>query len=103
VTGSLDAPVTAVIADAAGMTVAQRREHRYWEVTMTEKTEKTEKTPNAESEVKAEDERAAIRKAIDETEAPTRAEVKQPAKKPDVNAPAPGGDRKRREGSPPAK
>ncbi|HMH53869.1 MAG TPA: hypothetical protein VK548_26780 [Candidatus Acidoferrum sp.] len=64
----------------------------------------TEKTPNAESEVQAEDERAAIRKAIDETEAPTRAEVKQPAKKPGVaNAPAPGGDRKRREGSPPAK
>jgi len=64
----------------------------------------TEKTPNAESEVQAEDERAAIRKAIDETEAPTRAEVKQPAKKPDAaNAPAPGDDRKRRKGSPPAK
>ena len=49
---------------------------------MTEKTPKTEQTPNAESEVQAEDERAAIRKAIDETEAPTRAEVKHPAKKP---------------------
>ena len=41
-----------------------------------------EKTPNAPSEVEAEDERKAIRKAIDETEAPTRAEVKRPAKKP---------------------
>jgi len=71
---------------------------------MTEKTPKTEQTPNAESEVQAEDERAAIRKAIDETEAPTRAEVKQPPKKPSAaNAPAPGGDRKRREGQPPAK
>ena len=67
-------------------------------------TEKTEKTPNAESEVQAEDERAAIRKAIDETEAPTRAEVKQPPKKPGAaNASAPGDHRKRREGPAPAK
>jgi hypothetical protein len=63
----------------------------------------TEKTPNAESEVQAEDERAAIRKAIDETEAPTRAEVKQPPKKP-AAASAPARDHsKRREGPPPAK
>jgi hypothetical protein len=41
-----------------------------------------EKTPNAESESQADGERAAIRKAIDETEAPTRAEVKQRGKKP---------------------
>jgi hypothetical protein len=40
-----------------------------------------EKTPNAPSEQQAEGERAAIRKAIDETEAPTRAEVKHPPKK----------------------
>src|SRR5262249_9663443 len=41
-----------------------------------------EKTPNAPSEQQAEGERAAIRKAIDETEAPTRAEVKHPPRKP---------------------
>jgi hypothetical protein len=41
-----------------------------------------EKTPNAPSEIEAEGERDAIRKAIDETEAPTRAEVKHPAKRP---------------------
>lgn len=52
-----------------------------------------EKTPNAPSEVEAEGERKAIRKAIDETEAPTRAEVKHPAKKsklPDADDRQPG-------------
>jgi hypothetical protein len=42
-----------------------------------------DKTPNAESESQAEGERVAIRKAIDETEAPSRAEVKHPGKKPE--------------------
>ena len=45
-----------------------------------------EKTPNAPSEDQADGERDAIRKAIDETEAPTRAEVKHPGKKPEPPA-----------------
>ena len=40
-----------------------------------------EKTPKAPSQGQAKVEREAIRKAIDETEAPTRVEVKKPAKK----------------------
>jgi hypothetical protein len=50
-----------------------------------------EKTPNAPSEDQADGERTAIRKAIDETEAPTRAEVKHPGKKP--KSPAADDDR----------
>jgi hypothetical protein len=59
---------------------------------MDEKTPSTpdEKTPSTPSEVEAERERKAIRKAIDETEAPTRVEVKQPPK---PKTPAPDEDR----------